>query len=41
MLHELDELQPKGIREKIDKSPVRSIIGTKRRLGWGLNGVMN
>jgi len=36
MLHELDVLQPKGIREKIDKTLVRSIIGKKRRLGWGI-----
>ena len=28
MLQELDVLEPKGIREKI--------IGTKRKLGWGI-----
>ena len=31
MLHELDELEPKGIREKIDKKLVQSIIGKKRQ----------
>ena len=36
MLNELDTLQPNDTREKIDRSVVRSIIGTKRRLGWGL-----
>ena len=36
MLNELDELEPKGIREKIDKRLVRSIIGWKRKLGWGI-----
>ena len=36
MLKELDELEPEGIREKIDKRLVRSIIGRKRKLGWGI-----
>ena len=36
MLNELDELEPKGIREKVDKKLVRSIIGGKRKLGWGI-----
>ena len=36
MLRELDELDPKTIRERIDKKLVRSIIGTKRKLGWGI-----
>ena len=36
MLEELEELEPKGIREKIDKKLVRSIIGRKRKLGWGI-----
>ena len=36
MLQELDEMQPKGFREKLDRRLVRSIIGTKRRLGWGV-----
>ena len=36
MLKELDELEPKGIREKIDKKLARSIIGQKRKLGWGI-----
>ena len=29
-------LEPKGIREKIDRKIVRTIIGTKRKLGWGI-----
>ena len=36
MLRELDELDPKTIRERIDKKLVRSIIGTKRKFGWGI-----
>ena len=36
MLKELDALQPKGFREKLDRRLVRSLIGTKRRLGWGV-----
>ena len=37
MLKELDEIQPKGIREKLDKKVVRSLIGAKRRLGLGVS----
>ena len=36
MSQELDELDPKTIRERIDKKLVRSIIGMKRKLGWGI-----
>ena len=36
MLKELDGMQPKGFREKLDRRLVRSIIGTKRRMGWGV-----
>ena len=36
MLKELDTMQPNGFREKIDRREVRSLIGTKRRLGWGV-----
>ena len=36
MLEELDELEPKGIREKINTKLARSIIGRKRKLGWGM-----
>ena len=36
MLQELDVLEPKGIREKIDRKFVRTIIGTKRKLEWGI-----
>ena len=43
MLKELDVLEPKGIRERIDRKLVRSIICTKRKLcvGESLSGVMN
>ena len=37
MLKELDEIQPKGIRQKLDKKVVRSLIGAKRRLGLGVS----
>ena len=36
MLKELNVLNPKGIREKIDKNLVRAILGKKRKLGWGI-----
>ena len=36
MLKELDVLQAKGIREKIDKKLVRAIIGKKRKSGLGV-----
>ena len=36
MLVELDLLEPKNLREKIDKSLVRKLISTKKRLGWGI-----
>ena len=36
MLHELNELESKGIREKIGKKLVQSIIGKKRKFGWGI-----
>ena len=36
MLQELKVLKPKDLREKIDRKIVQSIIGTKRRMGWGL-----
>ena len=38
MLKELDMLEPKVLREKIDKKLVRSIIGKKRKLGLGIDG---
>ena len=34
MLIELDLLEPKDLREKIDKRLVRKLISTKKRLGW-------
>ena len=36
MLSELDELTPKNMRERIDKGVVKAMIGTKRKLGWGV-----
>ena len=36
MLHELDWLKPKNLRERIDRKLVRKIIGTKKRLGMGI-----
>ena len=36
MLMELEWLEPKDLREKIDKSLVTKIISRKKRLGWGL-----
>ena len=36
MLQELDLLEPKGIREEIDGKLGRTIIDTKRKLGWGI-----
>ena len=41
MLKELDVMQPKGIREKFDRKLVRSLIGTKRRLGLGVSSWSN
>ena len=37
MLNELDVLDPKGIRERIDKKLVHAIIGKKRKLGLGID----
>ena len=36
MLEALDQLDPKDIREKIDKKIVQGIIMSKNRLGWGI-----
>ena len=36
MLKELDVLEPKNLREKIDRKLVKAIIGTKRKLGLGI-----
>ena len=36
MLKELDVIEPKNIREKIDKRLVKSLIGAKRKLGLGV-----
>ena len=37
MLKELDQLDPKDLREKIDKKLVQNIINLKRKLGWGID----
>ena len=36
MIIELDLLEPKNLRERIDRSLVRKIISAKKRLGWGI-----
>ena len=36
MLNELEVLKPKDMRERIDKRLVKSLIGTKRKLGLGI-----
>ena len=36
MLAELEVLKPENIREKIDRKLVQSIMGAKRRMGWGI-----
>ena len=36
MVIELELLEPKSIREKIDKSLVKKAISIKKCLGWGL-----
>ena len=36
MLKELEWMEPKDLREKIDRGFVRRIISTKKRLGWGV-----
>ena len=36
MLNELEVLKPKGMRERIDKRLVKSLIGVKRKHGWGV-----
>ena len=37
MLAELNVLVPKDRREKVDRQPVRSIIGLKHRMGMGIH----
>ena len=36
MLHELEVLKPKDMRERIDKGFVKSLLGAKRKLGLGV-----
>ena len=35
-LQELDVLEPKCIQETVDRKLVRTVIGAKRKLGWGI-----
>lgn len=37
MLNELEQLDPKDLRERFDKRLVKGIIGMKRKLGWGID----
>ena len=37
MLIELDLLDPKDLRERLDKTLVKKLISTKKRLGWGID----
>ena len=36
MLEKLDILRPKNWRESVDRKIVQGVIGTKKRMGWGL-----
>ena len=36
MLLELDLIDPKNLRERIDRNLVRKIISFKKRMGWGI-----
>ena len=36
MLQELDIMQPHGFCERLDRKLTRTIIGKKRKLGWGI-----
>jgi len=35
MLHELSDMKPNGLRERIDRALVKALIGTKLKLGLG------
>ena len=39
MLKHLTILNPKDLRERIDKKVVQSIIGAKKRMGWGVKEI--
>lgn len=41
MLKSLREMKPKGFREKFDRKAVQAIIGSKRKLGFGLSKEQN
>ena len=36
MLKELKVLKPKDLRERVDRNLVQNIIGSKKRMGWGI-----
>jgi hypothetical protein len=40
MLDELNQMKPKGKRERIDRQVVKSIIGAKKRMGLGLENAI-
>ena len=37
MLQDLEELDPKDLRERLDKGFVKTVIGVKRKMGWGID----
>ena len=41
MIMELNDMKPKGLREKIDRALVKGIIGTKLKLGLGVKQSLN
>ena len=41
MINELNIIEPNDWREKIDKNFASKVIGTKRRLGWGIKWTSN
>ena len=36
MLESLKTVKPKNVREKVDRAAIRAIIGTKHKLGLGV-----
>ena len=41
MIQELNDMKPRGLREKIDRALVKGIIGTKLKLGLGNKKSLN
>ena len=37
MLQDLEELDPKDLRERLDRGFVKTVIATKRKMGWGID----